>query len=424
MSNARNLANLLGTNTKVKDVDLDGTELVLDADADTSITADTDDQIDIRISGADDFAFKANTFEVQTGSNIDMNGTELILDADADTSITADTDDQIDIKIGGADDFAFKANKFEVQTGSNIDMNGTELILDADGDTSIEASSDDIIVFDTGGSERLRLDADGNLLSGKASTAFGTVGHRISPTGFAHHTRTGGSNGTDPCLGLNLLSNDGNLVELYKDSSQVGSIGVADGDNLTISSTASAHGGLKFNNTAMSAYVDGASSDGTMDIGTSVVRFKDLYLSGGLYVGGTGSANYLDDYEEGAWVPVFQNDGSTNYTVHLGKYIKIGDMVVATFHIDILSNNAIGGNHLTIENLPFTVANSSNQYGNISGLHCGSWSTSTKPDNGLAIPNTTPLLFYRTEGQTGIVNVTGNDIGEGNLLGHVIFFTS
>jgi hypothetical protein len=34
---------------------------------------------------------------------IDMNGLELILDADADTSITADTDDQIDFKIAGAD---------------------------------------------------------------------------------------------------------------------------------------------------------------------------------------------------------------------------------------------------------------------------------------------------------------------------------
>ena len=34
---------------------------------------------------------------------IDMNGLELILDADADTSITADTDDQIDFKVGGSD---------------------------------------------------------------------------------------------------------------------------------------------------------------------------------------------------------------------------------------------------------------------------------------------------------------------------------
>ena len=34
---------------------------------------------------------------------VDLNGVELLLDADADTSISADTDDQIDIKIAGAD---------------------------------------------------------------------------------------------------------------------------------------------------------------------------------------------------------------------------------------------------------------------------------------------------------------------------------
>ena len=85
--------------------DQNGSELILDVDGDTSLHADTDDQIDIKIGGADDFAFKANSFEVQTGSIIDMNGTELVLDADADTSITADTDDQVDIKIGGTDRF-------------------------------------------------------------------------------------------------------------------------------------------------------------------------------------------------------------------------------------------------------------------------------------------------------------------------------
>ena len=50
----------------------------------------------------------------------DLNGEELILDADADTSITADTDDQIDIKIAGADDFQFTANTFTAQAGSTI----------------------------------------------------------------------------------------------------------------------------------------------------------------------------------------------------------------------------------------------------------------------------------------------------------------
>ena len=50
--------------------DLDGNEFILDADADTSITADTDDQIDIKIAGADDFQFTANTFTAQGGSTI------------------------------------------------------------------------------------------------------------------------------------------------------------------------------------------------------------------------------------------------------------------------------------------------------------------------------------------------------------------
>jgi hypothetical protein len=40
-------------------------------------------------------------------------------------------------------------------------------------------------------------------------------------------------------------------------------------------------------------------SDASLDLGAAGVRFKNLYLSGGVYLGGTGSANYLDDYEEG-----------------------------------------------------------------------------------------------------------------------------
>jgi len=98
--------------------DLNGAELILDVDADTSITADTDDQIDIKIGGADDFAFKANSFEVQTGSKIDLNGTELVLDADADSSITADTDDQIDFNTGGTDRFQITTANAKFNVGA------------------------------------------------------------------------------------------------------------------------------------------------------------------------------------------------------------------------------------------------------------------------------------------------------------------
>ena len=34
---------------------------------------------------------------------VDLNGVELLLDADADTAITADTDDRIDFKLGGVE---------------------------------------------------------------------------------------------------------------------------------------------------------------------------------------------------------------------------------------------------------------------------------------------------------------------------------
>ena len=54
------------------------------------------------------------------GNFSDLNGAKLIIDADADTSITADTDDQIDIEIAGADDFQFTANTFTILSGSTV----------------------------------------------------------------------------------------------------------------------------------------------------------------------------------------------------------------------------------------------------------------------------------------------------------------
>ena len=55
-----------------------------------------------------------------TAGALDLNGAVLTVDADADTTITADTDDQIDIAIAGADDFQFTANTFTILSGSTI----------------------------------------------------------------------------------------------------------------------------------------------------------------------------------------------------------------------------------------------------------------------------------------------------------------
>ena len=47
---------------------------------------------------------------ITTSSTVDINGGELILDADADTSITADTDDRIDFKTAGSDRMKINSN--------------------------------------------------------------------------------------------------------------------------------------------------------------------------------------------------------------------------------------------------------------------------------------------------------------------------
>ena len=64
-------------------------------------------------------------------SSPDINGTKLKLDADGDTSITADTDDQIDVEISGADDFRFTANNFNVLSGSTLTVDSGATITNS-----------------------------------------------------------------------------------------------------------------------------------------------------------------------------------------------------------------------------------------------------------------------------------------------------
>lgn len=81
-------------------IDLDGGLLDLDADGDTSMQADTDDQIDIEISAADDFQFTANTFTALSGSTIAAN---TIAETTATSGVTVDG---LTLKDGGVQDSA------------------------------------------------------------------------------------------------------------------------------------------------------------------------------------------------------------------------------------------------------------------------------------------------------------------------------
>ena len=113
-------------------------------------------------SGTTTLGDSGDTFLVTTGAKIDINGTELILDADADTSITADTDDQIDIKISGADDFQFTANTFTAAASSVVALDdgavgAPALTNTGDLNTGVYFPAADTVGITAGGTEQFRF---------------------------------------------------------------------------------------------------------------------------------------------------------------------------------------------------------------------------------------------------------------------------
>ena len=98
---------------------------------------------------------------------VDLNGVELLLDADQDTSISADTDDQIDIKIGGADDFQFTANTFTALSGSSVVIPDSGLTL---GSTAVTSTAAELNVVDMSASSS----TSGQLLTSNGTGSVAT----------------------------------------------------------------------------------------------------------------------------------------------------------------------------------------------------------------------------------------------------------
>jgi len=99
---------------------------------------------------------------VTVSTSLDMNGTELILDADADTSITADTDDQIDFKIGGTDALRVTGTALTGNAVATIGAAGTASSI-AGLPIYVDSSSNSVYTHDVSGTDD---SADNN-------TAFG-----------------------------------------------------------------------------------------------------------------------------------------------------------------------------------------------------------------------------------------------------------
>ena len=174
-----------------------------------------------------------------------------------------------------------------------------------------------------------------------------------TPFEVADQTFTGTTTLTDSGaapLVVNRTTSDGDITVFQKDGTTVGGIGyVASG--LYIDGE-TGHAGLRFGGADISPRDGGADADAAIQLGASGARFTDLYLSGGVYLGGTGAANKLDDYEEGTWTPAIASGGFGTGAVSHATYTKIGNLVSVRTIFNVTGSGSVST--LTVSGLPFS----------------------------------------------------------------------
>ena len=216
-------------------------------------------------------------------------------------------------------------------------------------------------IDDNSDATAITIDSSENVMIGTTDTvpsnngASGDAGAAIIPDGVFRAARSG-----NVSLDINRMDSDGDIAAFRKDGTTVGSIGANGSRPFLINPT---YGGLKVgtgysvdpaNNST------GAGWDNALDLGAGGTRWKDIYLSGGAYIGGTGSANKLDDYEEGTWTPAPEFGGNSVGITYShgpsGYYTKVGRMVFVWFGFKFSSKGtSIGA--FKIGGLPYSVLN-------------------------------------------------------------------
>ena len=94
-----------------------------------------------------------------------------------------------------------------------------------------------------------------------------------------------------------------------------------------------------------------ADVSGALDVGGAITGVNAT-LSGGVFLGGTGSANKLDDYETGTFTPIVSwQSGSPSYSSQ-GLYTKVGNIVTIRASISVTASG--GSGVVSIQNIPFT----------------------------------------------------------------------
>ncbi len=305
--------------------DLNGEVLTLDADGDTTITADTDDQIDIRIAGTDQLTIKDGALSPVTTNDIDLGTASLeFKDAFFDGTVTADAfAGPLTGNVTG--NASGTAATVTGAAQSNITSLGTLTTLTVDDITINGSTISDSGDFTVDGGADIILDADGGDIFFKdGGTTFGsatnTSGNLILKSGTTTALTFSGADvtvagdltvsGDDITMGTNTAGNllvaDGTNFNSIAAGS-LSEISTVANDDVFIAVDTSG-GGLK--KIARSTIVAGLATSGAI---SNLVEDTSPQLGGDL---DTNSANILIDDahfigdENGNEQIIFQTTGS------------------------------------------------------------------------------------------------------------------
>ena len=219
----------------------------------------------------------------------------------------------------------------------------------------------------------------------------------------------------------NLLASNGTILGLQTNGTAVGGIGTLGGATYF----GSQQSGIMFNGVNQNP-TNGTSTrvDNTNDLGAQSYRYKDIYLGGGVFLGGTSTPNKLDDYETGSWTPTWiassGSFGTIAYANRDAKYVKVGNVVhvIGEFYTTGITIGTATG-ELRIGGLPFTNGMAGNGVASLKGdirLFSGE-----VPWAGNVSEGTTYIALYYKTSITGssqasqVVDLATS--GTGNIIG-------
>jgi hypothetical protein len=341
-----------------------------------------------------------------------------------------------------------------------------KIIHSGDSNTAIRFPSADTVTVETGGSERIRVDASGNLC---VNTTQGISKFQVNS--LADATSFFSVVGGDAIVA-------GNSVTVSK--TQRGILHIDNNAKQSLGRNASLTfglGGSRFLNTyyvvagsirtesldtsntnlnpkMVFSVLDGSSTTGTLvdrleishtgEVGIAKTPTAGIKLdvngsirasTGILFGTDTAADNTLGDYEQGTWTVELSAEtpftSITYDTVRSGKYTKIGNIVICHFTIrtDAISG---GAGDVSISNLPFTVVNQFAFNGGGGTLfqsgNAGDFAGDVPSSISANINTTRAQLNYRatSNGNTAALDVSDLDTGADKnwMYGMIIYSTS